>query len=114
MNDSTQYALEERVAEEQRHHGKAPFFYVWGALLVLTAVEVYLGYQNMEPKKMLTILMGLSIIKAALIIAYFMHMKFEASAMKWLTMCSLVFCLCMMVVFFPDAFRLLNLGVSSR
>jgi cytochrome c oxidase subunit IV len=114
MNDATQLALETRVAEEQRHHGTTPFFYVWGTLLVLTAVEVYLGYQNMQPVRMLTILMGLSIVKAALIIAYFMHMKFEASAMKWLTMCSLVFCLCMMVVFFPDAFRLLHLGVSAR
>ena len=61
--------------------------------------------------RMLSILMGLSIIKAALIIAYFMHMKFEVSRMKWLTMASLVFCLVMMCVFFPDAYRLLNLGV---
>ena len=37
--------------------------------------------------------MGLSIIKAALIIAYFMHMKFEITPMRWMTMASLVFCL---------------------
>lgn len=79
---------------------------------MLTAVEVYLGYQNMEPKRMLTILMGLSIIKATLIIGYFMHMKYEISRMKWLTMCSLVFCLAMMMVFFPDAFRILKLGAQ--
>ncbi len=80
-------------------------------LLVLTAIEVYLGYQNMEPKRMLSILMCLSIVKAALIIGYFMHMKYEVSRMKYLTMCSLVFCLAMMMVFFPDAFRILYLGV---
>ena len=61
---------------------------------------------------MLSILMGLSVIKAALIIAYFMHMKFEVSAMKWVTMSSLVFCLAMMLVFLPDAFRILHLGVQ--
>jgi heme/copper-type cytochrome/quinol oxidase subunit 4 len=60
---------------------------------------------------MLTILMGLSIVKAALIIGYFMHMKFEISRMKWITMSSLVFCLAMMMVFFPDAFRIIHLGV---
>ena len=60
---------------------------------------------------MLTILMGLSIIKATLIIGHFMHMKYEITRMKWLTMCSLVFCLAMMMVFFPDAFRILSLGV---
>jgi len=110
--DAFQQAIEERVAEEQSHHRVTPFFWVWGTLLVLTAIEVYLGYQNMEPKRMLTILMGLSFVKATLIIGYFMHMKYEVSRMKWLTMCSLVFCLAMMMVFFPDAFRILSLGVK--
>jgi len=109
--DASQLAIQGRVAEEHRHHRLIPFFWVWGALLVLTAVEVYLGYQNMEPKRMLTILMALSLVKAALIIGYFMHMKYEASRMRLLTMCSLVFCLAMMMVFFPDAFRILSLGV---
>jgi cytochrome c oxidase subunit IV len=58
--------------------------------------------------------MGLSILKAALIIAYFMHMKFELTRMRWITMSSLVFCLVMMLVFLPDAFRLLHLGVGAR
>jgi cytochrome c oxidase subunit IV len=64
----------------------------------------------MEPKRMLTILMCLSIVKAALIIGYFMHMKYEVLRMRYLTMCALVFCLAMMMVFFPDAFRILSLG----
>ena len=109
--EPTQLAIEGRVAEEHRHHKLMQFFWVWGALLILTAIEVYLGYQNMEPKRMLSILMCLSIIKAALIIAYFMHMKYEASRMKLLTMCTLVFCLAMMMLFFPDAFRIIDLGV---
>ena len=59
------------------------FFWVWGALLVTTAIEVYLPtYQNMQPVRMLTIPMGLSLIKAALINGYFMHMKFEVSRME--------------------------------
>ena len=112
--DATQLELEQEVAEQHRHHTKAQFFYVWGALLVLTGIEVYLGYQNMEPVRMLSILMGLSLIKAGLIIAYFMHMKFEISRMKWMTMVSLVICLTLMIIFIPDALRLLHLGVSSR
>jgi len=109
--DVVQLAVQERVAEEHRHHSRPQFFYGWGALLVITAIEVYLGYQNIEPKRMLTMLMGLSIVKAALIIGYFMHLKFEISRMRWLTMCSLVFCLAMMMVFFPDALRIISLGV---
>ena len=110
--DATQLAIEERVAQQHRHHKKALFFWVWGGLLVMTALEVYLTYQNMEPKRMLTILMGLSLIKAALIIGFFMHLKYEISRMKWLTMCSVIGCLILMTIFFfPDAFRILSLGV---
>jgi len=112
--EDIQVALAERVAEQHRHHPKAQFFWVWGALLVMTGIEVYLGYQNMEPVRMLTMLMGLSLLKSGLIIGYFMHMKFEISRMKWLTMSSLVFCLAMMLVFLPDAYRLLHLGVGAR
>ncbi len=110
--EAFQQVIAERVAEQQRHHGKAQFFWVWAALLVITAIEVYLTYQNLQPVRMLTILMGLSLVKAALIIGFFMHMKYEISQMKWLTMCALVVCLALMMIFFPDALRILSLGVK--
>ena len=78
----------------------------------MTAIEVYLAYQNLEPVRMLTILMGLSLVKAGLIIGYFMHMKYEVSRMKWLTMCSLLACLALMMIFFPDAMRILTMGAK--
>jgi caa(3)-type oxidase subunit IV len=111
--DAIQIAIAERVAEEHRHHKKAQFFWVWGALLVMTAIEVNLTYQNLQPIRMLTILMGLSLIKAALIIGFFMHLRYEISRMKWLTMCSVVACLILMTIFFfPDAHRIVTLGVK--
>jgi cytochrome c oxidase subunit IV len=104
--DAVQLELEAEVAEQHRHHGRAQFLWVWAALLVMTAIEVYLAYQRLEPIRMLSILMGLSLVKAGLIIAYFMHLKFEVSRMS-----ALVFCLAMMLVFLPDAFRILHIGV---
>jgi cytochrome c oxidase subunit IV len=109
--EAFQVAIAEKVAEQHRHHGISQFVFVWVALLVMTAIEVYLTYQNMQPVRMLTILMGLSLVKAALIIGYFMHMKYEISRMKWLTMCALVACLSLMLIFFPDALRIISLGV---
>jgi cytochrome c oxidase subunit 4 len=111
--DATQIAIAERVREQHRHHAKAQFLWVWVALLVMTAFEVYLTYQNMAPVKMLTILMGLSLIKAALIIGFFMHLRYEISRMKWITMCAVVACLILMTIFFfPDAHRIITLGVK--
>jgi cytochrome c oxidase subunit 4 len=112
--EADQIAIAQSVAEQHRHHAKGQFFWVWGALLAMTGFEVYLAYQNLQPLRMLSILMGLSLIKAALIISYFMHLKFEVSRMKWLTMCSLVICLSLMCIFFFDALRLLQLGVGAR
>ncbi len=110
--DTTQIAIAERVAEQHRHHKKALFFWVWGGLLVLTAIEVVLTYQNLPAKTMLTILMLLSLVKAALIIGFFMHLRYEISRMKWITICSVVGCMILMTIFFfPDAFRILYLGV---
>jgi cytochrome c oxidase subunit 4 len=85
--------------------------WVWGALLLMTAVEVYLAYIHLEAVKMLTILLGLSVVKAGLIISYFMHLKYESTRMKVMLMASLIACLCLMSAFFPDALRILRLGV---
>src|SRR5437773_8157542 len=111
--EAFQQIIAGQVAGRRRHHGRAQFFWVWGALLVMTVIEVYLIYQNLKPVRMLTILMGLSIVKAVLIIGFFMHLKYEVSRMKWLAMSSLVICLVLMsIFFFPDAFRILYLGVK--
>jgi len=93
---------------------KGQYFWVWGALLVLTAIEVVLAYRQVfEPVRMLEILMLLSIIKSALIIAYFMHMKFEKAIMRWMITISVVACFIIMYFFFfPDAGRISTMGVK--
>ena len=92
--------------------GKGQYFWVWGGLLLLTAVEVVLAYRQVfQPLQMLEALMFLSVIKSALIIGYFMHLKFEIAAMKWTLMIAVSICLCLMCVFFADAFRIIHLGI---
>ena len=102
----------QREALAHRAHSHKPFFIVWGALLAITAIEVILAYERLQPVRMLSILLGLSIVKAALIILWFMHMKYEIPRMRRLMMVSLCVCLALMCVFFPDAFRILHLGVK--
>jgi cytochrome c oxidase subunit 4 len=92
---------------------KIQYFWVWGALLVLTGIEVWLGYKQIfEPVRMLEVLLVLSVMKSALIIAYFMHLKFETALMRWLLVISVTGCFVIMYFFFfPDAGRILRLGV---
>ena len=85
------------------------FLIVWFWLLALTGVEVFLGYEQLELKLMLVLLMGLSIVKAALIIAYFMHLRYERASMAAILMPALVIVIVLMNVFLPDSLRLLHM-----
>ncbi|HJQ69699.1 MAG TPA: cytochrome C oxidase subunit IV family protein [Blastocatellia bacterium] len=95
-------------AEEAHEHGitNKQNLTVWGALLALTGVEVFLAYIHLDLTLMLIIVMGLSIIKAALIMAYFMHLKFERMSFVLTIVPALVVLLCLFAIFFPDSFRL--------
>ena len=71
-------------------------------------VEVVLAYVQVPLVLMLTILVGLSLIKAALILAYFMHLRYERMSLVYTLIPMLVICICLLFIFFPDSFRLLN------
>jgi len=90
------------------------FIYVWVALLAITFFEVFLAYINMRKDVMLIILMGGSIVKAALIMAYFMHLRFERLSLVLTLVPAMVVCLTLLAIFFPDSFRLYHLRELLR
>ncbi len=92
-------------AEEHFSGSNKLFVWIWGWLVVLTLVEILLAYKTMPIHIMLTVLLGLSIIKAALIVAYFMHLKFERLSLILTLVPMLVVCILLLFVFFPDSFR---------
>jgi len=102
------HAVGDQVTQAHQHTSKAVFAYVWVSLLVLTAFEVWLAYnQVFAPRNMLFVLMALSIVKSGLIIGWFMHLKYEYGPMRIVLMTALAACLVLMGVFFPDAYRIL-------
>ena len=96
-------------AHEHAEGSTRIFMIVWFWLLALTGVEVFLGYKQLELKVMLVLLMGLSVIKAALIIAYFMHLRYERASMAAILMPALVMVIVLMNIFLPDSLRLLHM-----
>ena len=84
---------------------------IWIGLVAITGLEVFLAYEQLQPTVMLTILVILSVVKAAMIMSFFMHLKYEKFGLVLLLIPATIFCLCMMFIFFfPDAFRLLQMG----
>jgi len=93
--------------EIEEHHGggNRENVVIWGGLLGLTAVEVVLAYIHLHAALMLTILMLLSIVKAALIVAYFMHLKFERFSLVMTIVPTLIVLFLLFGIFFPDSRR---------
>jgi caa(3)-type oxidase subunit IV len=98
-------------AEAQVHAGTTKLFsWVWIWLVAITAIEVWMAYIHIQPATlMLGLLLVLSVVKAALIISYFMHLRFEKVTLALFLIPALVFCISMMAVFFPDAARVFRL-----
>jgi len=94
------------------HHGGSMkwFLTVWGVLLSLTGIEVFLAYEHLPVIMMLVILLGLSFVKAGLIIAYFMHLRYDGAAFAWTLLPMWILCTLLLMVVFPDSFRLIHWG----
>ncbi len=86
------------------------FVWVWVALLIMTGIETFLAYENLALLLMLTLLMGLSVIKTGFILSYFMHLRFERMGLFLMIVPAVVFILCMILIFlYPDSIRLLHM-----
>jgi hypothetical protein len=49
-----------------------------------------------------------------MIMAYFMHLKFDAPSLSWILVVPLIACIMIMVgYFFPDGYRILQYGVAN-
>jgi len=82
---------------------------VWSGLLGLTIAEVILAYLAIPVGLMLTLLLGFSLLKTVLIVAYFMHLRFEKLSLTLTIIPALVICITLLFIFFPDSLRLLEL-----
>jgi cytochrome c oxidase subunit 4 len=95
-----------RAREHVHFEGSIKLFLnVLLGLLVLTVIEVFLAYIHVPLTIMLTLLIGLSLIKAAMIVAYFMHLRFERMSLVLTLIPTLAVCICLLFIVFPDSFR---------
>lgn len=99
--------------EHGEKHGGAvqTYLMVWLILLFLTVVEVFLAYQQLALLVLLFTLLSLSFVKAGMIVAYFMHLKFERRSLALALIPMLIICILLLFSFFPDSLRLLKMRV---
>lgn len=66
------------------HAHPSPLKYVGVAMILafVTAVEVALYYLNLPSKLLVALLMGLAFFKFSMVVAYFMHLKFDGRLLR--------------------------------
>jgi cytochrome c oxidase subunit IV len=90
-------------------------FYVgiWIGLLCIAGVEVFLTYRGFPIHVLLTLLLILAFIEAGIALLYFMHLKYDRPLLLWSFVLSVLFVLTMMNQIWPDAFRMISIGLRA-
>lgn len=105
--------MKTQIVNQTHQHadsGNRLYLWVWLYLIALTGLEVVLAYEQIFTLHvMLTVLMALSLVKAALIVAYFMHLRFEKMNFVLSLIPAVVIVISLLSVFFPDSMRLFAL-----
>lgn len=66
-------------------------------LTAITVVELFLSYSSLQHELMVSLLIGLSAVKFAIVVAIFMHLKFENGLLTRLFMFGLVLAACILL-----------------
>jgi cytochrome c oxidase subunit IV len=84
--------------EHQKHASPGLYFAVFGALTVITVIEVIAAY---IPVIRVPVLLLLSFAKAYLVVAFFMHLRYEKRILTWVFLLPLIFGAVMIVLTAP-------------
>ena len=87
----------EEIAQEERRYMR-----VFGLLAVLTAIEVGVIYLPIPHFVIVTSLVLLAIIKAALVAAYYMHLASEKTTLRWIAVTPAILCVFLLLMLTPD------------
>ena len=84
-------------------HAEPNYWMVWLSLAVLTVVELLVAQVQGARAFVIFSLCALALVKAALVAAYFMHLKFEKYALILIVLSPLLLSAIMYVGLVPDA-----------
>jgi len=91
------------VSSDAKEHAEPNYWGVWLALLVLTIIELAVAKAPVPKAFMVFSLCALALVKAALVAAYFMHLKFEKYALILIVLSPLLLSAILYIGLVPDA-----------
>ena len=88
-----------------KHPNYMAIFWWLAALTVLELIVVFLPFGKTTNG---VLLCGLALGKAALVAAFFMHLRFESKALTWIAFTPLVIATLLIFVLMPDGFAVMK------
>ena len=94
-------------------HKHPNYMAIFWWLAILTVVELAVVFAPMSKVMIGVLLCALALTKAALVAAYFMHLKFETKTLTWIAFTPLVIAVLLIFVLMPDSFAVLKKTASG-
>jgi cytochrome c oxidase subunit 4 len=85
-------------------HKHPNYMAIFWWLAILTVVELAVVFAPMSKVTIGVLLCALALTKAALVAAYFMHLKFEAKTLTWVACTPLAIAILLSFILMPDGF----------
>ena len=89
------------MSDTQHHIGLRHYFSVFFALMFLTALTIWVAFQDFGFLNNV-IAVGIAVLKASLVILYFMHVRYSSRLTKALLPVSIAFFLVLVAFVFAD------------
>jgi len=85
-------------------HKHPNYMAIFWWLAILTVVELAVVFMPLSKITIGVLLCALALAKAALVAAYFMHLKFETKTLTWIAFTPLALAIMLMFILMPDSF----------
>ena len=90
-------------AAEPRHSHRTLYFQIFGALTFLTLAEVGVTFGPPSIRYLIVgALVGLALTKAAMVAAFYMHLRFEKRTLAIIATVPLILCVFLALMLYPD------------
>lgn len=101
------------MSDNEHHIGLPQYFSVFGALMVLTALTIWVAFQDFGWLNNV-IAVGIAVIKATLVILWFMHVRYSSRLTKSVLLVSIFFFLVLVAFVFADTLTRGMLEIADR
>jgi caa(3)-type oxidase subunit IV len=102
------------MSEAIHQSGKKVYWRVWAQLLAITIAEIIVAFLPISHSLMALLFTVMALMKATLIAAYFMHLKFERLGLIYSIVLPLILIVALAAALIPDgsAALLMRLGLG--